>query len=81
MGFHNGARVVSDGLIFALDAGNPKCFSDGATTATCLVSGYSVTGASGTPGSGTHTKNDANMPVYNSAKGGVFVCVTRSGGF
>ena len=72
MGFYNGARVVDDGLIFALDAGNSKCFSNGATTATCLVSGYSVTGASGNPGSGTHTKNDANMPAYNSAKGGVF---------
>ncbi len=67
-----GPRVVKDGLVFAIDAGNSKCFSNGATTATCLVSGFSVTGASGNPGSGTHTKNDANMPAYNSAKGGVF---------
>ena len=72
MGFYNGARVVDDGLIFALDAGNSKCFSNGATTATCLVTDFSVTGANGSPGSGTHTKNDANMPAYNSAKGGVF---------
>tara|TARA_B100000287_G_scaffold356359_1_gene347222 strand:+ start:630 stop:1361 length:732 start_codon:yes stop_codon:yes gene_type:complete len=79
MGFYNGARVVDDGLIFALDAGNSKCFSNGATTATCLVSGYSVTGANGNPGSGTHTKNDANMPVYNSAKGGVFDFVGEQG--
>lgn len=72
MGFHNGAKVVNDSLVFALDAGNPKCFSNGATTATCLMTGFSVTGASGQPDDGTHTKNDANMPAYNSAKGGVF---------
>jgi len=72
MGFHNGARVVSDSLVFAIDAGNPKCFSNGATTATCLVTGFSVTGANGTPGTGTHTKNDSNMPAYSSSKGGVF---------
>ena len=72
MGFETGASVVSDSLVFALDAGNPKCFSNGATTATCLVTGFSVTGANGEPGSGSHTKNDSNMPAYGSAKGGVF---------
>lgn len=72
MGFHNGAKVVNDSLVFALDAGNPKCFSDGDTTATCLVSGSSVTGASGQPNTGTHTPNTANFPAYSSIKGGVF---------
>ena len=64
MGFYNGARVVSDSLVFALDAGNPKCFSSGATTATCLVTGFSVTGANGQPNDGTHTKNDSNIWLH-----------------
>jgi hypothetical protein len=79
MGFNNGVNIVTDSLVFCLDAGNPKCFSNGATTATCLVTGFSVTGANGEPGTGTHTKNDANMPVYNSAKGGVFDFVGEQG--
>ena len=47
MSFHNGANIVTDEIVFLLDAGNPKCFTSGETTATCLVSGSSVTGASG----------------------------------
>jgi len=72
MGFHNGTNIVTDELVFLLDAGNPKCFTSGETTATCLVSGSSVTGASGTPGSGAHTPNTANFPAYSSIKSGVF---------
>ena len=72
MSFHNGANIVTDEIVFLLDAGNPKCFTSGETTATCLVSGSSVTGASGTPGSGAHTPNTANFPAYSSIKGGVF---------
>lgn len=72
MGFNNGVNIVTDSMVFCLDAGNSKCFSDGNTTATCLVSGSLVTGASGTPGTGTHTPNTANFPAYSSIKGGVF---------
>ena len=74
MGFNNGVNIVTDSMVFCLDAGNSKCFSDGDTTATCLVSGSLVTGASGTPGTGTHTPNTANFPAYSSIKGGVFNC-------
>lgn len=72
MGFNNGVNIVTDSMVFCLDAGNSKCFSDGNTTATCLVSGSLVTGASGNPGTGTHTPNTANFPAYSSIKGGVF---------
>jgi len=72
MGTYGGPHIIQDGLIFAIDAGNPECFTSGATTATCLVSGFNCSGASGAPGSGTHTPNTANFPVYNSIKGGVF---------
>ena len=67
-----GPHIITDGLIFALDAGNPECFTFGNTTATDLVQGFNCSGASGTPGSGTHTPNTANFPAYNSTKGGVF---------
>ena len=67
-----GPHIITDGLIFALDAGNPECFTSGNTTATDLVQGFNCSGASGTPGSGTHTPNTANFPAYNSTKGGVF---------
>ena len=72
MGFHRGPNIVRDGLIFAIDAGSPKCFSSGDTTATCLVSGFNCSGANGNPGSGAHTPNTSNFPVYNSINGGVF---------
>jgi hypothetical protein len=74
-----GPHIIKDGLIFAIDAGNPKCFTSGNTTATCLVSGFNCSGANGTPGSGTHTPNTANFPVYNSTKGGVFDFVGGKG--
>ena len=72
MGFHNGNNIVTDGLILLLDMGNPKCFTSGETTCTNLVTGGSVTGASGQPGSGAHTPDTSNFPVYSSSKGGVF---------
>jgi len=72
MGFNRGPNIITDGLIFSLDAGNPKCFTSGATTATCLISGFNCSGASGNPGSGTHTPNTANFPAYNSLNGGIF---------
>ncbi len=79
MGTYGGPHIIQDGLIFALDAGNPECFTSGATTATCLVSGFNCSGANGNPGSGTHTPNTANFPVYNSTKGGVFDFVGSKG--
>ncbi len=72
MGFSRGPNIITDGLIFSLDAGNPKCFTSGATTATCLISGFNCSGANGNPGSGTHTPNTANFPAYNSLNGGIF---------
>ena len=72
MAFFRGPNIVTDGLIFAIDAGNPKCFSSGDTTATCLISGFNCSGASGNPGSGTHTPNTSNFPSYSSYNGGVF---------
>ena len=72
MGTYGGPHIIQDGLIFAIDAGNPECFTSGDTTATDLIQGFNCSGASGTPGTGTHTPNTANFPVYNSTKGGVF---------
>ena len=72
MGLVRGPNIVTKNLIFAIDAGSPKCFKSGDTTATCLISGFNCSGANGTPGSGTHTPNTANFPAYNSINGGVF---------
>ena len=72
MAIKRGPSIVRDGLIFAIDAGSPKCFSSGDTTATCLVSGFNCSGANGQPGSGVHTPDTSNFPVYNSINGGVF---------
>ncbi len=69
---YTGPDIVTDGLIFALDAGSSRCFTSGDTTATDLVQGFNCSGANGHPGSGTHTPNTANFPVYNATKGGVF---------
>ena len=72
MAFFRGPNIVTDGLIFAIDAGNPKCFSSGDTTATCLISGFNCSGASGHPGSGTHTPDTTNFPSYSTNNGGIF---------
>ena len=72
MAYFTGPNIVTDGLIFALDAGSTRCFTSGDTTATDLVQGFNCSGASGNPGSGTHTPDTANFPVYNSTKSGVF---------
>ena len=79
MGTYGSPHIITDGLIFAIDAGNPECFTSGATTATCLVSGFNCSGANGHPAAGTHTPNTANFPVYNSTKGGVFDFVGGKG--
>ena len=65
-------KIVTDSLIFCIDAAHPKCFQSGQTTATDLVQGFNCSGANGTPSSGTHTPNTSNFPAYSSANGGVF---------
>ena len=65
-------KIVTDSLIFCIDAAHPRCFQSGQTTATDLVQGFNCSGANGTPSSGTHTPNTANFPAYSSANGGVF---------
>ena len=72
MSYNQQPRAVTDGLIFCIDAGNPKCMKDGQTTATDLVQGYELTGANGNPGSGTHTPNTDNFPAFNGLYGGIF---------
>jgi len=72
MGFSRGPKIPTNGLILALDAGNPKCFTSGDTTCNNIITGGLLTGASGTPLSGTHTPDTSNFPTYNSTNGGVF---------
>jgi len=72
MGIAYNPRIVTDGLIFAIDAGNPKCFTSGNTSCVNMVTQGAVTGANGTPGTGTHTPNASQFPAYNSEAGGVF---------
>jgi len=67
-----GPNIIKNGLIFALDAGSTRCFSNGDTTATDLVQEFNCSGANGTPGSGTHSPSTGNFPAYNSVNGGVF---------
>lgn len=67
-----GPKIVKDGLVLHLDPANLKCFSNGQTSCINMVSGGSVTGASGQPNAGTHTPNTANFPAYNSINSGVF---------
>jgi hypothetical protein len=67
-----GPDIVTDGLILALDAGNPRCFTPNTSTCNNLITNGLVTGASGTPGSGTHTPNPSNFPTYNSMHNGIF---------
>ena len=69
---YTGPHIVEDGLIFGLDAGSSRCFTSGDTTATDLVQGFNCSGANGNPGTGTHTPDPSNFPVYSSTKGGVF---------
>jgi len=72
MGITYNPKIVTDGLIFAIDAGNPKCFTSGNTSCVNMVTQGAVTGASGAPGAGTHTPNTSQFPAYNSEAGGVF---------
>jgi hypothetical protein len=72
MGTNYSPRIVTDNLLLAIDAANPKCMKAGDTTCKNLVSRGLLTGANGEPGSGTHTPDANNFPEYNSLFGGVF---------
>jgi len=72
-------EISTNGLIFLLDPAKAPCFKSGDTTAIDLIGGKECTGANGSPGSGTHTGNSADMPVWNSVNGGVFDFVGGKG--
>ena len=73
MGVHGGPNIVTDGLIFAIDAANEQSYlGSGDTTATCLISGFNCSGANGQPNTGTHTPNTSNFPSYSTDNGGIF---------
>lgn len=72
MALSHSPKIATDGLIFSIDAANPKCFSSGQTSCVNLITGGAVTGANGQPNAGAHTPNTANFPAYNSINGGVF---------
>jgi hypothetical protein len=65
-------KISTDGLALCLDPANPKCFTPGETTCRNLVTEGVVTGASGTPGSGSHSPNSSNFPSFSSQNVGVF---------
>lgn len=65
-------KKISNNLVLDLDPANTNCFKSGDTTAINLITGNSVTGASGQPNAGTHTPNSANFPAYSSSYGGIF---------
>ena len=57
MGFYRGPNIVTDGLVFAVDAGSERCY-DGTTTINSLV--------------GSSTGTLTNGVTYQSINGGVF---------
>jgi hypothetical protein len=73
------ASFSRDGLILELDPANRECFKEGDTTCVNLVSGGLVTGASGTPYSGTHTPNPNNFPSLSYNNRGTFDFGTGKG--
>jgi len=80
MALQHSPRIVTDGLIFMIDAANPKCMQAGDTTCTDLIGAKTCTGASGTPAAGAHTPNPAYFPEYNDLYGGgVFDCAGGRG--
>ena len=64
-----GPRIVTDGLVLCLDPADRNCLKTNGTTCTNLATGGLVTGASGEPGSGTHSANSANFPVHGTHNG------------
>ena len=72
MSFNIGKKIITNGLILLVDAANPRCFTEGDTTGTNIITGGLLTGASGTPGSGVPTPLPSAFPVYNSKGAGCF---------
>lgn len=72
MAFVRGANVVTDGLVLALDAANPKSYVSGASTVWSDLSGNGINAA---------TASLAVKPAYSSFAGGsiYFAGVTGSG--
>lgn len=64
-------HVPQGDLVFAIDAANPKCqFIAGSSNCKNIISGGNVSGASGSPGAGTHTPAAGNFPTYNASYSG-----------
>lgn len=66
------ANIINGGvptgeLVLALDPANPICFNSGDTTCRNIVTNGLVTGASGSPRSGSHTPSASNFPSYNAS--------------
>lgn len=69
-------HVPQGDLVFAIDAENPKCqFVAGSTSCRNIITSGLVTGASGNPGSGTHSPAGANFPAYNASYTGAKTAV------
>lgn len=67
MAFHYSPKVVTDGLVLTLDASNPKCMVNGASTATDLAGKYTLQGLSGTGLSVVkYTPSDAGNPAVGA---------------
>ena len=69
---YTGPNITTNDVFLYLDPANSKCFLSGQTTCKNLITEGLVTGASGAPGSGTHTPNPSNFPIYNPINGGIF---------
>ena len=64
MGFSHSPKIVTDDLVLLLDAANPKCMVNGASTATDLAGRYTLQGLSGTGLSVVeYTPSDAGNPA------------------
>ncbi len=59
MGFYRGPNIVTDGLVFAVDAGSERCYPGSGTTADSLI--------------GSHVGTLTNGVGFSSANGGTFV--------
>ena len=72
---YSGPHIVNNELVFALDVGSTRCApnpSNGISNGIQALATPSLCeGANGSPGSGTHTSDPSNMPVYSSDFGGV----------
>ena len=75
MAFSNGPKIITDGLVFCMDAGNTQCFLSGESTCTDLVKDLTgtLTGtvySSDGNGSFSFDGNGDNINLGNQAIGG-----------